>query len=357
MTAAVSVRVPFADPRIDPGTVDSHPAASPELDRSAGTVSAPGRTEVEVRHAWYPTSPCGSHCLDDAGPRVGRIVVALRIARLVTTAVMIGLVGLMATVAPRLVRRAYLRWAARELLRAIGIRVIIDDRRPFPSRARGLIVANHISYLDILAIAVVQPAHFVAKSDVAAMPGISTLARRLGVICIDRGSLRTLPTVISEAVAGLERDSSVAVFPEGTTWCGRAQGGFRPAFFQSALDAGVPILPIGIAFSADGIPTAETGFIGDDGPADTLARVLRMRAVAVHVSLHEPQLPSGDRRTMAARCEQLIRSAPRGDRASIRHRESNNIYDVRTPVRGVTPLFPGPEGAAACPTHSHPRRS
>ena len=122
---AVSVRVPFADPRIEPGPADPHPAESPELP-TAGEVSASGRTEVEVRHAWYPTSPCGSHCLDDAGPRVGPIVVALRIARLLTTAVMIGLVGLMATVTPRLVRRAYLRWAARELLRAIGIRVVID---------------------------------------------------------------------------------------------------------------------------------------------------------------------------------------------------------------------------------------
>nr|WP_244332195.1 lysophospholipid acyltransferase family protein [Gordonia polyisoprenivorans] len=310
-----------------------------------------------MRHAWYPTSPCGSHCLDDAGPRAGRMLVVLRIARLLTTAVVIGFAGLMATVSPRLMRRVYLRWAARELLRAIGIRVVIDDRRPFPSRARGLIVANHISYLDILAIAVVQPAHFVAKSDVAAMPGIATLARRLGVICIDRGSLRALPTVITEAVAGLERDSSVAVFPEGTTWCGRAQGGFRPAFFQSALDAGVPVLPIGIAFSAAGIPTAEPGFIGDDGPLDTLARVLRMRSVAVHVILHEPQLPTGDRRMLAARCEQLIRSTPQVHGMPLRHRESNNIYDVGTPVRGVTPLFPGPEGAVACPTHSHPRRS
>ncbi|RPA62263.1 1-acyl-sn-glycerol-3-phosphate acyltransferase [Gordonia oryzae] len=357
MTAAVGVRATFEDPRTEPGTAESHPAASPELDQSAGLVSTPAHTEVEVKHAWYPTSPCGSHCLDDAGPRVGRIVVALRIARLVATAVMIGLVGLMATVTPRLVRRAYLRWAARELLRAIGIRVTIDDRRPFPSRARGLIVANHISYLDILAIAVVQPAHFVAKSEVAAMPGISTLARRLGVISIDRGSLRTLPTVISEAVAGLERDSSVAVFPEGTTWCGRAQGGFRPAFFQSALDAGVPILPIGIAFSAAGIPTAEPGFIGDDGPADTLARVLRMRAVAVEVSLYEPQLPVGDRRTMAARCEQLIGSASRSDEASIRHQGSTNTYEVLTAVRGLTLLSPGPEGAAAASARCHPRRS
>lgn len=282
---------------------------------------------------------------------------ALRIVRLMAVVVMMVVVGLLVLGLPRLVRRAYLRRAAQELLRALGIRVVIDDRRAFRSRARGLVVANHISYLDILAIAVVQPAHFVAKSDVATMPGIALLARRFGVICIDRGSLHALPAAIDAAVAGLERDSSVAVFPEGTTWCGHAQGSFRPAFFQSALDAGVPILPIGITFTADGVRTAQPSFIGDDGPADTLRRVLAMRAVAVHVRLHEPQLPVGDRRSLAQQCERLIRDGSLPASTAPMHPGSDNIYDVAMPVTGVTPLFPRSEGAAACPTHRRPRHS
>ncbi|MGC4932924.1 lysophospholipid acyltransferase family protein [Gordonia sp. DT30] len=289
MSAAVGVAEPQAEPLVVPAT-------------------APPRPAVARPHAWYPTSPCAAHCLEHSGPQVGRVVLGLRIAHLLAVVAMAGIAGLFIICSPRSMRRVYLRRVARELLRALGIRVDIDDRRPSGSPAGGLIVANHISYLDILAIAVVQPAHFVAKSDVTTMPGISLLARRLGVIGIDRASLRTLPSVIEQTVAGLDRGASVAVFPEGTTWCGRAQGGFRPAFFQSALDAGVPILPISIGFTARGIRTAQPGFIGDDGPGDTLRRVLRSRHVAVHVGLHRPQLPTGDRRSLAAACEGLIRS-------------------------------------------------
>lgn len=272
--------------------------------------TAHGERTVHDFHAWYPTSPCGESCLGSAQRRAGKAVMVARVIRLATVLMLIAVAGLLITPMPRMARRVFLRRSAQELLRAIGIRIVVDDRRPFGSRARGLVVANHISYLDILAIAVVQPSHFVAKSDIAQMPGISALARRFGVICVDRGSLRKLPDAVGAATAGLSEDSSVAVFPEGTTWCGQAHGSFRPAFFQSALDAGVPVLPIGIAFSAVGSRCTAAGFIGDDGPADTLRRVLGVRGLAVHVSLHEPQLPHGDRRALAARCESMIRSTP-----------------------------------------------
>lgn len=264
--------------------------------------------EASIRHAWYPISPCGDRCQQMPTRPAGMLVRAWRVARLATVIVAVAALGMPVMVMPRLIRRAFLRCAAHHLLAALGIRVDIDDRRPFGSRTRGLVVANHISYLDILAVAVIQPARFVAKSDVAAMPVVSALARRLGVICIDRGSLRTLPDAVGRARAGLESDSSVAVFPEGTTRCGRGMGTFAPAFFQAALDANVPVLPIGLAYRIDGIRTAAPGFIGDDEPLDTLGRVLRTRGISVHVRLYEPQLPAGDRGTLAARCAALVGS-------------------------------------------------
>lgn len=270
------------------------------------------------RHAWFPTSPCTDRCHLDGSAMVGRLVVVGRIVRLCVVAMSVLVVGVAVAGLPRLVRRAYLRRSALAMLRALGLRVVVDDRRPFASNARGLVVANHVSYLDILAVAVISPAHFVAKSEVCAIPGIATLARRLGVIPVERGSLRKLPKAVGDATRGLNRDCSVAVFPEGTTWCGRAGGAFAPAFFQAAIDAGVPVIPIGLTFQVAGSLATAPGFFGDDGLGDTLGRVVRARGLSVTIAVHEAQLPNTDRRELAARCQHMI--GFRGGHI--------NIYDV-----------------------------
>lgn len=274
-------------------------------------LDAPALTVVGSKHAWYPDSACGDRCRQlDPAAAGGYLLVAIRLTGLFAMVVLLALTGPLAAVCPRLVRRRYLVRAARALLWSIGVSVRVDDRRPFVGGTRGLIVANHTSFLDIFALAVISPAHFVAKSDVAAMPVISGIARRLGVITIDRAALRRLPATVAEAVERVHRDSSVAVFPEGTTWCGREAGRFRPAFFQAAIDAGVPIIPVHLRFTAhDGSVTAAASLIGDDSPLDTLRRVLAVRGLVVRATVHEAQLPDADRRALALRCERLVSGA------------------------------------------------
>ncbi|GAB90054.1 lysophospholipid acyltransferase family protein [Gordonia rhizosphera] len=288
---------------------------APEYAPSAHAEAA-SRSSVAVqhpsRHAWFPWSSCGDQCReDDLARSAGRVLVAARVARLIMITIALAITAPVILLAPRIVRRWYLRRASYRLLAALGITVQIDDRRPFAGRVRGLVVANHISYLDILALAVISPAHFVAKSEVAQIPVISGLVRWLGVITIERESLRGLPDTIARAVDGLHRDSSVAVFPEGTTRCGYEPGRFRPAFFQAAIDAGVPVTPIRLRFTTPGGATAtEPSFIGDDTPAATLRRVLRMRGLTVHIRVHEIELPDADRRSLAARCERIVAAPP-----------------------------------------------
>lgn len=281
----------------------------PTIESDAEALSALRRVPAPqpVRHSWYPTSPCGEHCrAPDSDDAVGRVLVALRMVRLTGAVLVLVTLGAIVRILPRLVRRRYLRMAARLLLSAIGVRIDIDDQRRYASSTRGLVVANHISYLDILALAVVSPAHVVAKSDVAHMSVISGVARRLGVITIERGALRDLPAVIDDAAARLQRDSSVAVFPEGTTWCGAEQGRFRPAFFQAAIDAGVPVIPVRLGFHTPAGDSTAASFIGDDTPADTLRRILRTRGLTMQIRVHELQLPIGGRRALAARCAALV---------------------------------------------------
>ncbi|MDL9944084.1 lysophospholipid acyltransferase family protein [Gordonia sp. ABSL11-1] len=303
MTAAAATVVtgPVASSAVPTPTMSESRVLAPVvLEMPAPVVRAP--------HAWYPASVCGNHCRSgDHIDIAGRACRASRLVCLVSFAALLLATGPLVALMPRLIRRRYLVGAARGLLRSIGVEVRIDDRRPFAGSARGLIVANHISYLDILALAVISPAHFVAKSDVASMPVISGLARRLGVITLDRASLRDLPSAVQSAVTELHRDRSVAVFPEGTTWCGREAGRFRPAFFQAAIDAGVPVMPVRLRFTTpDGAVTSVASFIGEDSVAETLRRVLSARGLTLHITVHEMQLPGTDRRTLAQRCERLV---------------------------------------------------
>ncbi|GAB07590.1 1-acyl-sn-glycerol-3-phosphate acyltransferase [Gordonia amarae] len=257
-------------------------------------------------HPWFPLSPCGAGCLVGRHDRATTVQVAVRVLRTAAVAVAAACLWPVAAVAPAPVRRRFLRGLSRRVLRSLGLTVVVDDRRPFVSHSCGLIVANHVSYLDIPAVAMISPARFVAKAEIVGTPVSALPARILRAIRVERNSLRRLPGTVHEVTGRLELDESVAVFPEGTTRCGTTTGTFAPAFFQAAVDAGVPVLPIGLAFTTPSGSCPAAAFIGEDTPWDTLRRVLRTRELSVRVTVHESQLPGADRRELAARCARLI---------------------------------------------------
>lgn len=264
--------------------------------------------EQGVPNHWIPISGCGPGCVTPERRGAGTVRLAWRV--LVLTSVMLTLLpaGTLTLATPRRIRARYWRFTARCGLVAVGLRLELVDHRPSGARRiRGaLVVANHISLFDILAVAAVSPARFVAKREVLAM-GVGPLLRCFGVLPHQRGALRQLPPMLDRVSGLLRRGRPVVVFPEGTTWCGRAAGRFRPAFFQAALDTGAPVLPIHIGYQRDGRPVATAGYLGDDAVGDTVRRVLRARGLVVRVEVHRPQPPVGDRRQLAARCEALMR--------------------------------------------------
>lgn len=285
-----------------------------ERPRREHAACPPARPAGALAHPWFPISTCGDGCI--GAPRAGRFdavfgatIVAWRLCRLVVVVVWIVWAALTTGAVARLRRRPprpLRRSASGALLAALGIAVRVEDRRCGPTRA-GLVVANHISFLDVLALALISPADVVAKSDVVGMPVVSSLARRFGVIAVDRGTLRGLPGTVGDVAGRLHRDSSVIVFPEGTTYCGRSAGAFRPAFFQAAIDADVPVVPVRLRFvGSDGTTATAPSFIGADTPADTLRRVLRARGLVVTMVIHPPEEPGADRRELARRCERVV---------------------------------------------------
>jgi 1-acyl-sn-glycerol-3-phosphate acyltransferase len=189
-------------------------------------------------------------------------------------------------------RAAVIRWWARGLLAALGVRLHVSGA---PAQEPGLVVANHISWLDVIAIAAARPALFVCKSEIAAWPGIGWLLKRAGTIFIHRGSFRDVWRVNLELRARLAASQSVAAFPEGTTTEGREVLAFRPALFQPAVERGFPIYPVALAYSSD-----EAAYVGETSFGESLAAVARAPRLEVHLAMLPPINTRGLKRRQAA---------------------------------------------------------
>jgi len=235
---------------------------------------------------WQPVSGCGPHCRDGADPLAAP---GVALVRLVTLAgVLLG--GFLLV---PLLRGGALGALARLMLAAMGVRV--RRRGPLP-RPGSLLVANHVSWLDILVLLATAPVRLVSKGEVGSWPGIGLLAGLSGAIFVDRARPKALPATVGEVTAALRAGRSVAVFPEGTTSCGAGQGRFRPAMFQAAIDANAPVVPASIHYDS-----TAASFVGDDTLLSSVRRVAALRSLTVTL-VTAPALrsaPEADRRVLA----------------------------------------------------------
>ncbi|KAA9164895.1 1-acyl-sn-glycerol-3-phosphate acyltransferase [Amycolatopsis acidicola] len=207
------------------------------------------------------------------------------------------------------VRRGDLRTPARRLLSELDIDLTTDtDRLSVPGERGTLLVANHVSWLDIVAALAVEPVGFLAKREMRQWPVLGGVAVRAGTTFIARDELRGLPFVVSDLTSLLLSGRSVLVFPEGTTWCGRCRsadgvpgGAFRRAAFQAAIDASALIRPVTFEYRQGGEPSTVASFVGADTLFTSMRRVARADGLEVRVTAHPAFAPDGDRRELAAR--------------------------------------------------------
>lgn len=204
-------------------------------------------------------------------------------------------------------RRALKRRWSRQLLEALGIRLKLGaGGTALP--ARGLVVCNHISWLDIYVINALTPAAFVSKDDVKSWPLIGWLCAHTETIFLERGSRaaaqRTRETMIGHLRAGVH----VAVFPEGTTTGGDRVLPFHAALFQSAIDAKVPVLPLVLRYAdRAGNPNRAPAYDGDITLWQCLRAIARADSLKADLRILEPlAVAAADRRVLAARCHEAI---------------------------------------------------
>lgn len=147
-----------------------------------------------------------------------------------------------------------------------------------------LIVANHISWLDIFVINALRPASFIAKAEIRAWPLIGWLAARNDTIFVNRGSSRDIRRINAEIDARLNAGVDVAIFPEGRTTDGARVLEFHPALLQPAVEAARPVLPLALSYrDANGQPSSAPSFAGVS-LSRCFAAILACRSLTVQVT-------------------------------------------------------------------------
>jgi len=213
-------------------------------------------------------------------------------------------------------RQRRIGWWSHGLLRAIGVRLVADGTlRP----GANLLVANHVSWLDIAALHAVCPrARFVSKADVRHWPVLGWLIGAVGTLFIERERKRDALRVVHQVADALQAGEVVAVFPEGTTGDGRSLLPFHANLLQAAIAAEVPVQPVVLRYSEPGLDwSPAVSWLG----ATTLVHSVWAIACARGVQVRVSALPGrgsahADRRALAQRLHDDIAQALQGSEST-----------------------------------------
>ena len=191
-----------------------------------------------------------------------------------------------------------------QLLRLLGIRVKFQAT----PNLTGLLVCNHISFIDIFVINAVLPSRFVSKDDVAGWPLIGWLSRLNGTLFIERGSSRAASRTLNTMRDALSAGDRVAIFPEGTSTAGDRVLPFHGALLQSAIDAAVPVHALLLTYvDAAGRHSIAPAYIDEISVLDCLITILRSGGLTAHLTLVSSfPPPHADRRQLAHQAHQAI---------------------------------------------------
>jgi len=200
------------------------------------------------------------------------------------------------------------RWS-RQLLTLLGVR--IDSAIDPAHIGHGLLVSNHISFIDIFVINALLPSAFVAKSDVRQWPLIGGLCRRTGTVFIERGKRKAAELTRQRMLAALVAGQRLAIFPEGTTTRGDRVLPFHGALFQSAIDAAVPVHALALCyFARDGTPSTAPAYIDETSLIRCLITILESGGLVAQIQLATSFAPPlAERRHLAHRAHQAIAAA------------------------------------------------
>jgi 1-acyl-sn-glycerol-3-phosphate acyltransferase len=188
-------------------------------------------------------------------------------------------------------------WAVRTL-RRLGIALEVDGAL---QAGPLLLVANHVSWLDILAIDAVQPARFVAKADVHRWPLLGWMVACGGTLFVERERKRDAMRVVHQMAEALRAGDPVAVFPEGTTTEGPELLPFHANLLQAAVVTHSPVQAVALRYADPAHRfSPSVAYVGDTSLLRSVWWVVRAEGLRVHVTLLPARRTEGaERRALA----------------------------------------------------------
>ena len=182
---------------------------------------------------------------------------------------------------------------SREVLRILGVELKVQGE--VPEQGPALVVANHVSWLDILVMNAAQPARFVSKADVKRWPLLGSLITGAGTLYIERENRRDAMRVVHHVAERLQAQDLIAIFPEGTTGDGTALLPFHANLFQAAIAAEAPVFPVALSYVHAGgaIRHDAPVYIGDTSLLASMWATVRATDVQALVSFGDAQVDEG----------------------------------------------------------------
>jgi len=226
-------------------------------------------------------------------------------------------------------RRAVSRWSAR-LLAIVNVKPVVRGAPPASANRAAVLVANHVSWLDIQLIHSVWQVRFVAKSEVRLWPLIGWLSARTGTLFIERGKHRHAARINRSIHAAFKQGHAIGVFPEGTTTDGKELTRFHASLLQPAVDERAMVYPVALRYlDASGNINLNASYVGDTTLLESMRMIFAEKTIRAElIFLPAIDAAGKSRRELAALTQSAIAGA------------------LNLPVSGRTPgLSGGPQGA------------
>jgi 1-acyl-sn-glycerol-3-phosphate acyltransferase len=237
------------------------------------------------------------------------------------------------------------RWSLK-LFDILNIRLAIRGDPPSVLPRNSMLVANHISWLDIYLLYTLYPARFIAKSELRSWPVIGWLCEKAGTLFIERAKRRDTARINQSISDALITGDCIAVFPEGTTTDGTYLYAFHSSLLEPAVLAQARVYPVGIRFATSGgAINTEAAYIDEMNMADSFRKILAQREIRAELIFAEPIAAHGkNRRELARAAETAIASRLN---LAVRHRKPGKRDDFPdTQQSGSPPTgspYPAPE--------------